>query len=122
MNNFNELEKQIQVLNRELGNLKLKKRIRMLLKIVGIGFLIYKNVYQEISEKEEQKKALIIRLDSTIQDHLHYFEYERDKISSSQQFLTNTEKEKWFEKTNVLIIELDDRFRKGCNETFYKAI
>ena len=42
-------------------------------------------------------------------------------IEGAEIELFSANYENWLEKTNVIIIELHDRFRKGCSETFYNA-
>lgn len=103
MKKFDELGERLRTLDQTLDSLKRKKRIRNLLKIVGLGFLFYKKIDQEISENEQQRNGLIKRLNSALLDHLHYVEYEQEKITSSQQFLSKTQEEKWF--TNIKNME-----------------
>lgn len=43
-------------------------------------------------------------------------------IEGSEKELFESNYEKWLPKTNLLIIELHDRLRKGCSKSFYKAL
>ena len=42
-------------------------------------------------------------------------------IECAEKELFESNYENWLEKTNLIIIELHDRFRKRCSQSFYNA-
>jgi DNA-directed RNA polymerase subunit F len=96
MNTIQEVVNQLQSLHQKLANLEKRKRLRKILKIVGIGFLIYRDVDQEISNVQDEIPALVEKANFIAKEHLEYVKCEVEKINDSKTYLQKHEEEKWF--------------------------
>jgi hypothetical protein len=74
MNIVEEIVSQLQRMYEKLANLERKRRLRNLLKIVGIGFLLYRNVDQDISDIQNRIASLIARATSRLKNELFFFD------------------------------------------------
>jgi DNA helicase-4 len=95
MNSIQELVSQFQSLYQELANLEKRKRIRKILKFIGIGFLLYRDVDQEISNVQNKIPPMIEKATFAAKDLLEHIKCEVEKISNSQTYLKKPEEEKW---------------------------
>ena len=88
-----QIVNQLQSLHHKLNNLEKRKRLRNILRIIGIGFLLYRDVDQEISNIQNEISALSEKANPTTQEHLQYIKNEMEKINSSQKYLQKPEEE-----------------------------
>jgi hypothetical protein len=95
MKTIQEIVNQLRSLYQKLANLEKRKRIRNILKIVGIGFLIYRDVDQEISNFQNEIPALVEKANLAAKEHLEYVKSEVEKIDNSKTYLKKPEKERW---------------------------
>lgn len=86
-----EFQETIAGLRRIEGNLrhlhKLQK-MRNILKIVGIGFFIHKNVEKEIDNNKKERQALLGNWVQKASEYLEYFRTESKKILESNNYLS----------------------------------
>lgn len=82
-------------LQKKLDRLKQRQNLRNILKIFGIGFLLYRNIQVEIEDNIAFRKAMFERILSEAQSRVDYFYQEILKIKESATYLP-TEKEAHF--------------------------
>lgn len=95
MNSIQELVNQLQILHEELTNLEKRKRIRNILKVIGIGFLLYRDVDHNISKVQTRISDLIGQGNSVAEALLEQIKLEVEEIGKSQTMLQESEEEKW---------------------------
>ena len=95
MTSIQDVVNQLQILHEELTKLEKRKRIRNILKVIGIGFLLYRDVDQEISKVQTKISDLIGLGNSTAEELLKQIKLEVEKIGKSQTMLQESEEEKW---------------------------
>jgi len=90
-----QIVSQLRSLHHKLNNLEKRRRLRNILRIFGIGFLLYRDVDQEISNIQNEISALSEKANPATQEHLQYIKNEMEKINSSQKYLQKPEEERW---------------------------
>ena len=95
MNSLQVLVGQLQNLHQELTILERRKRIRKILKLVGIGFLLYRNVDEELSKVQNEIFTLIEKANFTAKEHLDHLRCKIDEVSKSRTYLQKSEEEEW---------------------------
>ena len=113
MNSIQELVNQLQILHEELNNLEKRKRIRNILKVIGVGFLLYRDVDQEISKVQTKISDLAGQGNSAAEELLEQIKFEVEKISNSQTMLQKSEEEKWLSLLKTF--ESNARYLRSVN-------
>lgn len=92
------------------------------LKIENIGLGHWGFVTKE-TEKEDKNSIKAISIDSIMKKYdLDHIDILKIDIEGSEKELFEKNYEKWIDNTNCIIVELHDRFKKGCSDSFYNAI
>ena len=89
---FSEAFAELKDLQEKLGRLKQKQTLRNVLKIVGIGRFLYRNIQEEIENNNVSRKRVFERILHETQSRLDYFGHEILEINESARYLP-TEKE-----------------------------
>jgi hypothetical protein len=84
---FNKSFDELIDLQKNLAILKQKQNLRNTLKIIGIGFLLYRNIQSEIENNLANRKTVLDRILSETKSRVDYFETEILKIKNSSTFL-----------------------------------
>jgi len=85
---------ELKNLHRQIVKLMRAKRIRRILKKIGIGRFIYRDVDQHILQYETQKALLTKNVESRIRDTLEVQRQQLKAIEAHHEFLSNEQEEK----------------------------
>lgn len=88
LNEFRDLENKLRQLRRNL-------RLRNIIKILGIGFILYKNVQKEIDETLFRRKILLRNLLAGTTSYRDSLRNEIENIRKSNGYLTRDEEARW---------------------------
>jgi len=80
--------KDLKVLNAELAQLRRTSQLRQILKIIGIGFFLYRDVDLKISQNENKKILIIKSLESRIIETSKIIKAKLDEVDASHEFLS----------------------------------
>lgn len=75
--------------------LRRKRRIRNLLKVVGIGFFLFRDVEKLIAKCETRKNSLLKNAHYMASAFSSYLKEQLDSIEKANRFLSNDEEEHW---------------------------
>jgi DNA helicase-4 len=84
---FQEIVAGLQRIERNLLHLQKLQKIRSILKIVGIGFFIYKNIDSEIDSNKRERQILLENSVQKTSEYLEYFRNESKFILESNNYL-----------------------------------
>jgi DNA helicase-4 len=85
---FTDLFNQLLDIDNRLRLLRRKEKLRNRLKILGIGFLIYKNVQKEIEELLSRRQGLLENLVPSTSGHMDSLRKEVESIRNSDAYLS----------------------------------
>lgn len=85
---FKDLFNKLLDIDNKLRLLRRKQKLRNRLKILGIGFLIYKNVQNEIEETLSRRKILLGSIDAGLFAYINSLRNGIEKIRTSNVYLT----------------------------------
>jgi len=85
-------------IDNKLRLLKRKQTLRNRLKILGIGFLIYKNVENEIEESLSQRKTLLGNIDAGLSSYINSIRNGIEDIRTSNIYLAKDEEALWLNR------------------------
>jgi DNA helicase IV len=88
---LHEVANKLRYINDTLVKLKRKKVIRSSLKPVGIGYLFFKNVDEEIWENKRAKEAILEKASSILGGEMQFLSDKVEYVKSSDKFLTDQE-------------------------------
>ena len=72
---------------------------------------------------EDEKTIKAVSIDEIMRMYnLEYIDILKIDIEGSEKELFDLNSEKWLPYIKCIIVELHDRFKEGCSESFYKAI
>jgi DNA helicase-4 len=92
---FKELFKEFRDLEYRLRRLRRIQTLRNILKILGIGFIIYRNVQKEIEESLSRRKLLLGNLVASTSAYLDSFRNGMESIRTSSIYLTEDDETHW---------------------------
>ena len=95
MASLHSVVEELKSIDREIAKLKRIRRIRRILKAFAIGFFLYKDVDQRISNDEMQKVFLIKSILSAISVTRESLEQKLKATKASQEFLPEEQEEEW---------------------------
>ena len=75
--------------------LKRKKQVRTILRYIGIGFLLYKDIDSQIIEKKAEISSLMKNLYPTLNAFSSYFTEKVNTIEKANRFLSKEEETNW---------------------------
>lgn len=111
---------ELKNLNRQIVKLLRVKRIRGILKTIGIGFFLYRDVDQRISQFETQKALLIKSVESAINKTSEYQKQQLNAIEACHEFWLQDQKEKMLNLIGTF--EADLEYLKPLNVLDSKLI
>jgi hypothetical protein len=79
----------------DCSRLKSKKQLRSILKCIGIGFLLFRNIDNQIVENQTKKGALLKSAYPISNAYLLYLKEQLNKIEKANQFLSKDEEANW---------------------------
>lgn len=92
---FKELLKEFHDLESKMRQLRRNLKLRNILRILGIGFIIYKNAQKEIDETLSRRKILLGNLLAGTTAYTGFLKTEMEKIGESSSYLTKDEEARW---------------------------
>src|SRR3990170_6848475 len=97
---FKDLYKELIDIEYKLRRLRRKQKLRNILKILGIGFIIYKNVQNEIEESLSQRKILLENLIASISVYMNSVRNGIENIRTSNAYLTKDDEALWLNRVD----------------------
>jgi len=95
---FKDLFNKLLDIDAKLSLLRRKQRLRNRLKIVGIGFLIYKNVQNEIEERLSRRKILLGNIDAGLSAYIKSLRNGIENIRKSDVYLSKDCEANWLNR------------------------
>jgi hypothetical protein len=95
---FKDLFNKLLDIDNKLRLLRRKQKLRNRLKILGIGFLIYKNVQNEIEETLSRRKILLGSIDAGLFAYINSLRNGIEKIRTSNVYLTKEDEALWLNR------------------------
>lgn len=92
---FNELLEEFRDLEKQLGQLRRNLKLRNILKVLGIGFFIYKNAQKVTEENLSRRKIFLGNLLVGTTAYTNFLKTEIGKIGKSSSYLTDDEEARW---------------------------
>ena len=118
-----EISEGYRSLHRALSELRRKKKLRDVLKVLGIGFFIYKDVDKQITVNEQRIVASVKEVNETIIEFLENIQKEKDKLSNLDSYISKSQEEKLLTFLNESEKDFDYIGRAGVfEENKFKAI
>jgi len=94
-----------------------------MLKVLGIGFFIYKDVDKQISVNEQKIVASVKEVNEMIIEFLENIQKEKDKLSNLDSYISKSQEEKLLASLNESKIDFDYIGRAGVfDETKFNAL
>jgi DNA helicase-4 len=90
-----EAIKELLDLNHGLAYLKRLKKLRTCLKLLIVGFLLWRDLERKISEKEEEKKTLLRSISLLINERLDSLREQIEDVEKSDVHLSRDDEERW---------------------------
>jgi DNA helicase-4 len=95
---FKDLFNQLLDIDNKLRLLRRKQTLRNRLKILGIGFLIYKKVQNEIEESLSRRKILLGNIDASLFAYINSLRNGIENIRTSNVYLVKGEEALWLNR------------------------
>jgi len=92
---LHSIVEELKSIDREIAKLNRIKRTRRILKAIVIGFFLYRDVDQRISQNERQKFSLIKNALSAVNVTTKYHKQRLETSKASQEFLSKEQEEEW---------------------------
>ncbi len=89
------------------SHLKSKKRLRSILKCIGIGFLLFKDIENQIIENETKKNTLLKNTYPISNAYSLYLKDQLHAIEKTNQFLSNDEEAKWSAAIDSIVSDIN---------------
>jgi len=96
------LAQKLKQLDQRIINFKKKKRYREILKILGIGFFIYRNIDRDILRVENEKSKLINEARNELEHLVVETNKAKSEYSENNSFISKQETEYW----NQIVLKL----------------
>jgi DNA helicase-4 len=95
---FRDVFKELLDIEYDLRRLRRKQKLRNRLKILGIGFIIYKNVHNEIEESLSQRKTLLGNLNAGLFAYINSVRKGMESIRTSNVYLAKSDEALWLNR------------------------
>jgi hypothetical protein len=103
---FKDLLKELLDIKYKLRLLRRKQKLRNMLKILGIGFIIYKSVQNEIEESLSRSRILFGNLDASLSMYINSLRNGIENIRASNAYLTKDGEALWLNRIEQSKIEI----------------
>ena len=95
---FKDLFNKLLEIDNKLPLLKRKQTLRNRLKILGIGYLVYKNIQNEIEESLSRRKILLGKIDGELFEYINSVRIGIERIRTSNVYLAKGNEALWLNR------------------------